>query len=277
MTLKRPTTSEVSRRSASLRRSGFTLLELLAVVFIISILVSLLSAALNHTKAKALQVTCLDNSKQLQRAWWLYAVDNDEALPLNQTAPAPDDPRFPQFKSSLNSWVTGNPLQDINTKNIENGSLFYYVGSPSIYRCPMDYSTVYRRPDIRRSRSFSMNAYLGGDPDLNPTPKYKFGQIAQPENSFVFIEEHESSRWLSSFLLPAAPRRGGLVAASSAMWLSTPADRHAQGCNISFADGHAEYWRWFAPKEASKGNVHLSGNSSISQSRDFVRLQSCLP
>jgi prepilin-type processing-associated H-X9-DG protein len=31
-------------------------------------------------------------------------------------------------------------------------------------------------------------------------------------------------------------------------WLDLPAGRHNQGCNLSFADGHVERWRWTVPK-----------------------------
>jgi prepilin-type N-terminal cleavage/methylation domain-containing protein/prepilin-type processing-associated H-X9-DG protein len=276
MRITRPTASRFARRSATLRCAGFTLLEVSAVIFIISILVSLLCAALNHTKFKALRVTCLDNMKQLQQAWWMYAVDNDEALPLNQTAPAPPDPRFPQFATSMGSWVTGNPKQDVSVDGLTHGTLFQYVASVSTYRCPMDYSTVPRRPNMLRTRSYSMNGYLGGDPELIPSPKYKFGQIGRPENVFVFIEEHQESRWHSNFLVPPPVPKGRIIAASSAVWWSTPAERHSQGCNISFADGHMEYWRWYAPKMPSATDPEMSG-SSVSQARDFGRLQSCLP
>jgi prepilin-type processing-associated H-X9-DG protein len=27
-----------------------------------------------------------------------------------------------------------------------------------------------------------------------------------------------------------------------------PTDRHNQGANLSFVDGHAEHWKWKAPK-----------------------------
>jgi len=252
-------------------------LELSAVVFIVSVLVSLLCAALNHTKSKALRVTCLDNLKQLQQAWWLYAADNDESLPLNRTAPASNDPRFPQFQTSKDSWVAGNPKQDVTVDNITRGTLYPYVNSVATYRCPMDTSTVPRNPELLRTRSYSMNSYLGGDLDLVPEPKLKFGQIPRPETVFVFIEEHEDSRWHSSFLVSPAPKKMGISAASSTMWLSTPSDRHAQGCNISFADGHIEYWHWWTPKEPANAETHLSAFSTVSQVRDINRLQSCLP
>jgi prepilin-type processing-associated H-X9-DG protein len=31
-------------------------------------------------------------------------------------------------------------------------------------------------------------------------------------------------------------------------WWDVPANRHSQGCNFSFADGHAERWKWKVPK-----------------------------
>jgi len=32
------------------------------------------------------------------------------------------------------------------------------------------------------------------------------------------------------------------------VWWDIPANRHNQGCNFSFADGHVERWRWQVPK-----------------------------
>jgi prepilin-type processing-associated H-X9-DG protein/prepilin-type N-terminal cleavage/methylation domain-containing protein len=255
-------------------RGGFTLLELTAVVAIITILVSLLCAALNQTKARALRLTCLDNMRQLQFAWQLYIGDNQEAMPLNRTAPAPSGPRFIARGSSTNSWVAGNPLADLTTDKIRQGTLYPYVRSDSIYRCPMDDSTVTGHADTLRTRSYSMSAFLGGDPDLRPAPKVLATELARPQNVFVFIEEHPLSVWQSSFLV--IPMRPGQISAANAAasWLSTPSDRHNQGCNISFADGHIEYWRWYTPKTPSDG-TQLS--STPLDMNDIRRLAACTP
>jgi prepilin-type N-terminal cleavage/methylation domain-containing protein/prepilin-type processing-associated H-X9-DG protein len=40
-----------------------------------------------------------------------------------------------------------------------------------------------------------------------------------------------------------------LVKSDDRTWWDLPADRHAQGCNLAFADGHAEHWKWRVPKQ----------------------------
>ncbi len=245
----------------------------MAVVVIIGVLVSLLCAALNHTRYKAQRIKCLDNLKQLQLAWLMYKDDNDDRLALNKTAPAPNHPRIIARRSSTNSWVAGNPLEDSTDSNLRRGTLYPYAQSTDIYRCPMDHSKVAGHSDLLRNRSYAMNSYLGGDNALNDSRvKLRHSEIAnpRPENVFVFIEEHEDSIWMANFLV--LPR--DTVPIGKTSWLSTPSDRHYQGCNMTFADGHAEYWRWYSPKRADLTKKLASTPRELN---DIRRLQNCVP
>src|SRR5688572_17579731 len=120
------TTARKSSPRGRLWVRGFTLLELTAVIAIVSVLVSLLCAALNQTKTKALRISCLDNLKQLQFAWEMYTDDNGGSLPLNQTAEnmVGKPNRIPARGTSAESWVAGNARQDPNSLNIQRGTLF---------------------------------------------------------------------------------------------------------------------------------------------------------
>jgi prepilin-type processing-associated H-X9-DG protein len=257
------------------RIAGFTLIELCTVVFVISILVALLSTALNRTKAHSQQLTCLGNNlKELQLGWTLYLDDNDDRLALNKSAPSPLNARVFGTPNSTNSWVAGNPKTDLDTGNIQKGTLFPYLrGATALFHCPSDRSKVIGHREITRKRSYSMNAYLAGDNEgLDPRVKMKFSELGvpSPQNVFVFIEEHEASTWDSSFLV--LPREQFTLTSGS--WSSTPADRHQDGCNLSFADGHVEYWRWLWPKTANLNNQLTLNTREL---RDLRRLQGTVP
>ena len=56
-------------------------------------------------------------------------------------------------------------------------------------------------------------------------------------------------------------------------WISIPADRHEQGCNLSFADGHIEYWKWYSPKLPKDFKLSSSAANRARDMRDLMRLQ----
>jgi prepilin-type N-terminal cleavage/methylation domain-containing protein/prepilin-type processing-associated H-X9-DG protein len=243
-------------RSPVTRHPAFTLIELLVVIAIIGILAVLLLPALTRSKMSAQSAQCMDNLKQLQVCWHLYADDNNDVLvPNNSVDTADADTTTGSVWSQGIAWcLDQNARTEINPTNIENGLLFQYNTHVGIYHCPADQSTLetpggQKLTDLRW-RSYNMSESVNGYPDFDPwlfsfIPASKtFTGIHHPVPSdlFVFIDEDEDSILDSQFGNPP------VNSFADGTWWDLPSSRHNQGANLSFADGHVEHWRWRVPK-----------------------------
>jgi prepilin-type processing-associated H-X9-DG protein len=254
---------------------------LLVVIAIIAILAAMLLPALSRAKARALNVNCISNLKQLEVCWHLYVVDNRDLLPPNDSISviSAENTNGTIDARGL-SWCPDHPMTDTTPSNLELGVLYPYNTSVPIYHCPADSSTV-QAPDGTplpqlRERSYNMSQSVNGypgyqDPDgvLTNIPSWdRLVLIGRPSpaQAFVFIDENPNTQFDSQFGNPVGS------SAFAVEWFDMPSDRHNLGGNLSFADGHVEHWRWQAPMTF----FGWFGFVPPQQMPDFLRVQGAM-
>ncbi|MBI1177971.1 prepilin-type N-terminal cleavage/methylation domain-containing protein [bacterium] len=255
-------TSTTHNKVAGKRRlaAGFTLIELLVVIAIIAVLASLLVPAAGRAKERARLAQCLNNFRNLQQGWQMYASDNAD-IPFQAYAIGDESFRLKLHRSTAWWWVSGvmsyepDSIDNINTLNLINpeyAALADYIQNPALYKCPSDHSTaLWRGIAHNRIRSYSYSADWGlatGQMAGNPlhqgvgTGSQKVYNVLNLSTAITFIEQHEDSLGFAWFHLPIQLNGpAGFVA-------DIPASRHDGNCAVAFADGHVERKKWIDPR-----------------------------
>ena len=227
-------------------RNGFTLIELLVVIAIIAILAAMLLPALATAKAKAYQIQCVSNIKQLQLGWQMYAGDNNDRLIAN----SPLSAGYSWCGGSAEAWGANDA--NINLDYYRTNMMAPYMGGQlGVYRCPADNIPS---DNGQRIRTYSMQGQLGSTlsygNQVYAKNYLKLGQITSgpgPSDMIVFLEESMISMndgWLQvDNAFTATPGTFGALA----MFPDVPGSYHKWSCGMSFADGHAEIHKWMNP------------------------------
>ncbi len=114
---------------------------------------------------------------------------------------------------------------------------------------------------------FLVNPEAGVAVDVDQPCFASFSQVTNPPPAqlFVFIDENEATLYDTQFGYPMPNFYYGY-------WFDMPANRHDQGANISFADGHVEYWHWRVPKIYSMSAPQQAQQVFPAETPDYIRV-----
>jgi prepilin-type N-terminal cleavage/methylation domain-containing protein len=259
---------------SNIRPNGFTLIELLVVIAIIAILAAMLLPVLRKAQQRAQTASCINNEKQLQMAWLLYANDNSDLIVSCNSALQTNQEWVGGIFIPGPEGVIAADADALNTNLIVNALLFEYVKNIHSYHCPADTKQATAGGGNHglagltalRLRSYSINGFMNGITNTAQAPyveNYRLSQIRHPgpADAIVFVCEDDISLDDGNFGWTPQP--------NSYEWDNVPAlneHRHDYGSAFGFGDGHVEYHAWV---EAQTKGITAAHQSIRGPSPDF--------
>jgi prepilin-type N-terminal cleavage/methylation domain-containing protein/prepilin-type processing-associated H-X9-DG protein len=214
------------------KRSGFTLVELLVVIGIITLLIAILLPVLRVARDQARRTACASNLRQIYGAIVMYGNENRQMLPY------PDD---------FNPRIAAVGMLDFGMMDFSTGTLLPYVARDTASRramflCPSDapdrVAGNFQGQPTHSPRNFSycfstelrVQALHAGS---SPFQSVRWSQIHRPANKILLFEREFPQQ---SYTYPFDTNSSAVGPPVFVL----VARRHSGLGNHCFADGHVE-------------------------------------
>lgn len=214
-----------SVRSGLRASCGFTLIELLVVIAVISVLVVVLLPVFARVRERGRQVACASNLRQLSLAFSEYTQDNDETVPSAYCCADGNTDR-------IGGWIAYNVFPadtGAGHFDVTSGSIYPYIKSVHVFVCPNDMEGE------RTNNSYAVNSCMLNAKSQDGLYSGKLlSAFSSPSQIMLLGEEGAHS------LLDGSTDDGFLRYQNNVFSM-----RHSGGSNISFVDGHVQ---WYLPE-----------------------------
>ncbi|MGO8673595.1 MAG: type II secretion system protein [Capsulimonadaceae bacterium] len=229
-------------------QNGFTIIELLVVVAIISIVSAIIFPVFASVRERARQTVCLSNVRQLAFAETMYLQDYDEVFWAN---PEPGDgvSAIDGCTSPACAGTTFWPLL-----------LMPYLQTTRIFSCPdngdpLFMPDLYQIPAIPPGSATSWTSptafrvtygFADFGPHADATKLWTLSMLKSPAEIALLTDAVIPWNWPACELDPEKPAGiGSLYFAYGIDSYSFYGKvRHFNGMNFAYADGHAKYDQW---------------------------------
>jgi len=238
----------------ALGRKGFTLIELLVVIAIIAVLMAILMPALRRASEQGKRAMCIGNLRQLSLAWIMYADENDGKIVSGDAGFTHGSVSNPPYeipwvdKCWTSNYQSGAQMpEQTQIIAIKAGALWEYIKDIDLYRCPtgtrgemLTYAAMDGVNGRKRTDTGKLGVFLKKTTDIQGSHALRL----------VFIDEG----WVTpdSFATHYVKEQ----------WWDDPPVRHGDGVTLSFADGHADYYKWRGIDTIKMGRDRQRGHPS---------------
>jgi len=194
----------------------FSLVELLVVVAIIGILFSLLMPMLAKSREKARESVCVSHQKQLSTALFMYATDHDNYVPANNT-----------WRELILPYIQAEREDD------------------EVYNCPLSKISHVTWTEQGIGFNKRMGNLVNDRANAHNDTIVKLTRVNSPTDTILIGDTNDNfttnwSLW-KRLVLPS----------EQAQRTFTVSDRHRDGLNSSWVDGHV---KWSSRLEIFYGN-----------------------
>ncbi len=235
-------------RLHTVRRTGFTLIEVLVVVAIIALLVAILIPSLSRARELSRASVCLSNQHQIGIALRTYAAENRAYLPLQV--------------ATMIEWITDHTRKSFAKTIGKNANVMYCPNDPTAARA----SEYWFKPTFHETFN---DPKLGRfDVDYHAIGYYYLGNPRFPgaaSPDLLWIDMNKNKRTDDEYVCRIDDKHAGMtVVLSCRIEPQGPREfwtfRHPRGSrtgksNVVFGDGHAEprrhdrvLVRWHQPR-----------------------------
>jgi prepilin-type N-terminal cleavage/methylation domain-containing protein/prepilin-type processing-associated H-X9-DG protein len=218
--------------------AGFTLVELLVVIGIISVLIAMLLPALNKARAAAEQIACASNLRQIGSLIAMYESDNKGYLPFSYQVGGGNFGGYatqlgPAWEVCLAPYV-GYPIRDF----YEFASSVYV--ERTIFFCPT--AEIFAHYPYCSNFCYGFEMGVAYDAPLAGDGRLKRGKINEVKNPMEKVCLADILNNLNgAYIFNEGQIRIGGNSEAGFLRHGAGSQRSNRGGNVLFFDGHARY------------------------------------
>jgi len=243
---------------------GFTLVELLVVIGIISVLIAMLLPALNKARAAAQQVSCASQMRQIGMAFVQYALNHRQCIPRAGVG-FPMDNGGTYSASWEQALIYDGAFGTVQIPTTLSSGTYDKLFRPmmrSIFDCPT--ATPRGTTGDDRVGDYGINDRLQADEEFD---RGATTTAQKDEVHFRMDKAHVPTRLILAGENPEYPDSANIVRNPAITEVSRYLIRHHGGSNFLYFDGHVE-WIKMGMYSADKMRMHdLASPAQVSSRR----------